>query len=422
MTPIHFPFYILIFELCVSLWLEYNVSTIKVAFECSMKLICIDGNEANVSMQVGVSVYTHNMLHEFKKRSSSEVRFCVYLRSAPLFHMPRESNYFRYKIVWGPRGWNRVFLPMRLMYDYAKQCIRKVLFFPSISFHAFFAPAHYAPPWLPPGCRLVVTIHDLAFLFFPREFLKKDLYKLTEWTSQSVYRASDIITVSENTRQDVLKHYKVDSKSVHTVLNGYRFHKITTPEVPSKHFIIDGKKYPLVTREYVLYVGTLQPRKNIKTLLYAFALFHKEQPQQRLVIAGKKGWMYNEIFETAKKLHIEHVVHFMGYVSEVDRNKLYSHALCFVLPSLYEGFGIPLLEAFAASCPVLSSNSSSLPEVGGGAPLYFKPDSVQELLDKLRLVEKDFKLTYSMVERGLAQAQKFSWETCAEDTLELLLK
>jgi glycosyltransferase involved in cell wall biosynthesis len=87
-----------------------------------------------------------------------------------------------------------------------------------------------------------------------------------------------------------------------------------------------------------------------------------------------------------------------------------------------EGFGIPLLEAFAASCPVLSSNSSSLPEVGGGAPLYFKPDSVQELLDKLRLVEKDFKLTYSMVERGLAQAQKFSWETCAEDTLELLLK
>ena len=132
--------------------------------------------------------------------------------------------------------------------------------------------------------------------------------------------------------------------------------------------------------------------------------------------------MYNEIFETAKKLHIEHVVHFMGYVSEVDRNKLYSHALCFVLPSLYEGFGIPLLEAFAASCPVLSSNSSSLPEVGGGAPLYFKPDSVQELLDKLRLVDKDFKLTYSMVERGLAQAQKFSWETCAEDTLELLLK
>jgi glycosyltransferase involved in cell wall biosynthesis len=169
-------------------------------------------------------------------------------------------------------------------------------------------------------------------------------------------------------------------------------------------------------------VGTLQPRKNIKTLLYAFALFHKEQPDQHLVIAGKKGWMYEEIFETSRKLRVDHVVHFTGYIPEHDKINLYTHALCTVLPSFYEGFGFPLLEAFAASCPVISSETSSLPEIGGSAPLYFRPDNAQDLLNKLRLVEKDYKLCNDMIERGHTRLRQFSWETCGEDTLEVLLQ
>lgn len=389
-----------------------------------MKVICIDGNEANVNQPVGVSVYTLNLLHEFKRYSSDEVRFCTYLRHHPQLHMPRESKYFRYRVVWGPIGWNRFFLPLQLRIDYLVQRIRHIFDMRTIWFHSFFAPAHYAPPWLPPGCKLVVTIHDLAFHFFPDEFLKKDLYKLRRWTAEALHKAQHIIAVSQHTKNDIIKQYHIPESRIVMIPNGFRFQKpVQTHETYAPgHFIVGKTDYPLKSREYVLFVSTLQPRKNIKTLLYAFALFHKEQPDQHLVIVGKKGWMYEEIFQTVHKLQIDNVVHFTGYISEIDKMRLYSHALCYVLPSLYEGFGFPLLEAFAASCPVLCSNNSSLPEVGGDAPLYFKPDSVQELLDRLRLVEKDFKLSSNMVDLGHARLREYSWEKCGQQTLEVLLK
>lgn len=385
-----------------------------------MKLICIDGNEANVTQPVGVSVYTISLLHQLKRHATDEVRFCVYLRHSPHLHLPRESQYFRYRIVWGPFLWNRFFLPLQLRRDYWRQKVRHFLDRKTIWFHSFFAPAHYAPPWLPPGCKLVVTIHDLAFLFYPGEFLPQDLFKLTHWTSEAVHKAAEIITVSENTRLDVIKQYHVSAGRVHQIHNGFTFERQTAPTTAG--FIIDSHHYHFKSREYVLYIGTLQPRKNIKTLLYAFAVFHKEQPDQRLVIAGKKGWMYAEIFDLVKKLRIEHVVHFVGYVSEYDKYKLYAHALCYVLPSLYEGFGFPLLEAFATSCPVLCSQTSSLPEVAGDAALFFNPENANDLLDKLRKIESDLKLRNDMIDRGLARLKFYSWEKCGQQTLEVLLK
>lgn len=384
-----------------------------------MRLILIDGNEANVDQAVGVSVYTFNLLKQFKKWASHDIRFCVYLREQPKLHLPRENQYFRYKVVWGPFFWLKVFLPLRIFFDYTKQRIRFHLRLPSIRFHSYFAPAHYAPGWLPHTCKLIVTIHDLAYEFFPNEFLKKDLYKLQNWTLDAVARASHVIAVSNHTKQDVVKAFNLDPKSVHVVLNGF------TPPVPvatRQSPLINGHDYRLVPYHYILYVGTLQPRKNITTLIYSFALFIKENPDYKLVIAGKKGWMYDEIFSLVKKLKVENNVHFVGFVSEQDKMYLFTKALCFVLPSLYEGFGFPLLEAFAASCPVISSNASSLPEVGGEAAIYFDPKQPNELLDRLRRVEKDLKLRHECVERGEMQVKKFSWEHCGEATLQILLK
>lgn len=387
-----------------------------------MKLICVDGNEANVTQPVGVSVYTNNILHQFKHYADHDIRFCVYLRKKPLLHLPRENQYFRYRIVRGPCMWNRFFLPFALWRDYMRQRMRHFLDKRTIWFHSFLAPAHYAPPWLPPKCKLVVTIHDLAFLFYPDEFLKKDLYKLTNWTAEAVHQAEHIIAVSEHTKQDIINQYHIAPQHIRTIPNGFASQKLTSPETSIPWMVINGHKYDIETREYILYVGTLQPRKNIKTLLYAFALFHKEHPEQKLIIAGKKGWMYEDIFSTVKKFKIDHVVHFVGYVNEVDKNKLYAHALAFVLPSLYEGFGFPLLEAFAASCPVICSNTSSLPEVGGDAALYFDPMKPNDLVDRLREIERDFKMRQDMIDKGLNRLRNFSWEKCAEHTLEMLLK
>lgn len=383
-----------------------------------MKLILVDGNEANVTETVGVSVYTLELLHEFKKYATHDIRFCVYLRKPPQYHLPKENQYFRYKIVWGPFLWLKIFLPLQLAIDHLWQRMRLILDKRYVQFHCYFAPAHYAPPYLPPGCKLVVTIHDLAFKFFPDEFLKKDRYKLENWTAQAVQNARTIITVSEHTRRDVLDVYAIPETAVTVIHNGYTPVKLSS----EKHtLLIGGHDYGIEPYKYVLYLGTLQPRKNITNLLYAFALFHKENPDYSLIIAGKKGWMYKEIFSLAQKLHLDTIVHFVGYVTAQEKNTLLSKALCMVFPSLYEGFGLPILEAFSAGCPVLCSNTSSLPEVAGRAALYFDPKNANDMLDKMRTIASDLKLRHTLVEAGELQLMKFSWGHCAKKTLEVLL-
>lgn len=384
-----------------------------------MRLILIDGNEANVDQTVGVSVYTLNLLMQFKKYASHDIRFLVYLRKEPKLHLPRENQYFRYKVVWGPFAWLRVFLPIQLKIDYAWQVVRRFLRLSHIRFHVFFSPAHYAPSWLPVGCKLVVTIHDLAYEFFPDEFLKKDLHKLHHWTIESVVKASAVIAVSENTKEDIVRVYNVPSEMVYAVPNGFTPVKVSTPK---QTMIINGHDYKLNPYKYLLYVGTLQPRKNISTLIYAFALFNKENPEYKLIIAGKKGWLYDDIFSLTQKLKLENSVHIVGYVTEQEKYHLFNKAFCFVMPSLYEGFGLPILEAFSASCPVICSNTSSLPEVCGNAALYFDPKNATSLLQKLRDLEKDLRVRNELIEKGEVRTHKFSWEYCAEATMEVLLK
>ncbi|MFO0704294.1 MAG: glycosyltransferase family 1 protein [Patescibacteria group bacterium] len=384
-----------------------------------MKLILVDGNEANVKNTVGVSVYTLKLLHEFKKYASNDVRFCVYLKKPPLLHLPKENQYFRYRVVWGPAFWLRVFLPIRIYIDEKWQNFRKFLRLSTIDIYAYFAPAHYSPQYLPKKCKLVVTIHDLAYIFFPNEYLKKDRYKLEKWTADSIGRASKIIAVSEHTKKDIVEIFKLNEDQVKTILNGF------TPQEKIQDnkqvMLIQGIDYGLEPHNYILYVGTLQPRKNISNLLYAFAMLYKEHQDLRLVIAGKKGWMYDEIFSLAKKLKIDHVVHFLGYVTERDKAYLLNKALCLAFPSLYEGFGLPILEAFSAGCPVVCSNTSSMPEVAGDAALYFDPKNPNDILDKLRSVEANLPLRHSLIEAGEKRVMNFSWETCAKKTIETIL-
>lgn len=172
--------------------------------------------------------------------------------------------------------------------------------------------------------------------------------------------------------------------------------------------------------QYVLFVGTIQPRKNLGILIDAFDKFVKTNKDFRLIIVGKKGWLYKSIFEKVKTMNLEQKVIFTGHISDDKLIKYYKDAFCLVLPSLYEGFGIPVLEAMSYGCPTILSMNSSLPEIGGDASLYFDPKNSDDLLEKLNILQKNQSLRKELIMKGRQRIKDFSWEKCGEETLEVL--
>lgn len=362
-------------------------------------IIGVDGNEANVELPVGVSIYTLNLLNYFQSKSSKDIQFIIYLRRNPRNELPRESTYFKYQVVKGRWLWSTLFLPIHLwMFKLAGKNV-----------NVFFSPAHYIPRFCP--FKTVVTIHDLSYVYFPDEFLKKDLYQLKNWTYYALTNSSHVIAVSKTTKKDIIKEYSVPDEKISVIYNGYEnIESLTTSH------------QPLTTNHpYFLYVGTIQPRKNLSTLIGAFSQFHTKHPSFKLIIAGKKGWLYENIFQQVSQLQMTKSIIFPGYVDNDEKVKLYQGATAYILPSLYEGFGIPILEAMSYKCPVIASFSSSLPEIGGEACLYFDPNSVNDLLNKMETLISDKTLVKNLIEKGTKRIDSFSWETTGKQTLEVLL-
>lgn len=355
--------------------------------------IAIDGNEANVERKVGVSVYTFQLLHYFKKQSGKNLRFTVYLRKKPQSNMPEESEFFAYIVLPFPFFWSQVFLPLALFFGKKPD--------------VFFSPAHYAPRFSP--VPTVVTIHDLSYFYYPNEFLKEDLYKLKNWTAYSVKNAQKIIAVSEHTKQDLIRWYKIPEHKINVIYNGIE------KSIQYKVLSIKNKE----KKPYILYVGTIQPRKNIATLVKAFRKFKEKYPDFVLKIAGKQGWMTDAILKEINQ-HNTGDIELLGYVPDEELPGLYAHAFCFVMPSLYEGFGIPVLEAMSYGCPVISSHASALPEIGADACLYFDPKNTDDLYRKLVELKEHASLQSDLIEKGKKRARQFSWQTCAQETLNFI--
>lgn len=362
-------------------------------------IIGVDGNEANVEDQVGVSVYTSCLLAHFQSVANETTRFKIFLKNNPLPSLPKENKYYSYHVISPRFMWSQIGLPFHL---YMKNEVE-----------VFFAPAHYAPRFCP--VPVVVTVHDLSYFYYPDEFLKKDLYTLTEWTKYSVNNAQKIIAVSKTTKKDVMKFYNVPEEKIEVVYNGYD--KSAKFKVQSSNLLM---KLKLKEKKYILYVGTLQPRKNLPVLINAFVKFSKTYTDYKLVFVGKKGWLYDEIFKTIRALKLEDTVIIPGYLPDEEVKELYKNAMCFVLPSLYEGFGIPILEAMSHGCPVISSFSSSLPEIGGDACLYFDPKNSDDLFDDLIRLTENESLRKDFTKKGYERVKQFSWKKCGEETLNVI--
>lgn len=366
-------------------------------------IIGIDGNEANVPEKVGISEYSFELLKKFKEFPISNFQFQIYLKSDSRSDMPQESKNWKYRVVKPAKLWTQIGLPLDL-YSHKPR--------PDV----FFTPTHYAPRFCP--IPTTISIMDLSYIHFPELFRKRDLYKLKNWTAYSAKKASAIFTISRASKNDILKEYDVDERKIHVTYPGIKLEDTMQDTVSIEQL---RRKYS-VEKEYVLFVGTLQPRKNIVRLVVAFANVVKETKKSnlQLIVVGKKGWLFEEILAAPKKYHIEENVKFLEFVSNEELTTFYKHAACFVLPSLYEGFGLPVLEAMKNSCPVITSNVSSLPEAGGDAALYVDPESVDDITKKIVLVMTDTKKRQEMIKKGHEQVKKFSWEKTAKQTLAVL--
>ncbi|MDY7076448.1 MAG: glycosyltransferase family 1 protein [Chloroflexota bacterium] len=274
----------------------------------------------------------------------------------------------------------------------------------------FYSPDFVLPPTRR-STRTLLTVHDLSFLHYPDAFVPSLRRYLERVVPRSIARADRVLADSEATRADLIAHLGTPLDKVHVLYSGVDARFRPGPE-PGESERLQAR-YGVGDQPYVLSVGTLQPRKNYVRLIRAFASLVSET---QLVIAGGRGWLYQDIFAEAEK-HGDRV-RILGFVDEADLPALYRNAALCAFPSLYEGFGLPVLEAMACGVPVVSSSVSSLPEVAGDAALLVDPLDTAGLAEAMARVLADADLRHRMVTRGYAQATQFTWERAARQLLD----
>jgi len=361
--------------------------------------IAIDANEANVTTPVGTGQYTRELLSHWHGLTSS-AEFHLLLKHPPLAKLPSPHARFHYLRLSPAPAWTRIALPLHLLTH------------PPYS--AFFSPAHYLPPIT--RAPSIVTIHDLAYEYFPKLFLPSDRYKLKSWTRRAVKQAVQIIAVSSSTKLDLIKLYQVPENKITVISNGYNSKLFNTTSKISTDIL---SRHQLQTGNYLLFLGTLQPRKNVIKLVQAFRLLKQAGYPGKLVLAGRIGWLAEETLTIIRRSPDHSDIILTGYVSESARQALYAHAACFIFPSLYEGFGVPILEAMASGCPVAAANNSSLPELVGNAGILFNPHDPAAIATAIhQLLASPTKWRQA----GLTHTRHYSWKKCAAETLRVIIK
>ena len=273
---------------------------------------------------------------------------------------------------------------------------------------------HFCNYVIPFGVRgkKVVTIHDLAFREYPQTIRTRTMMMLKMNLRKTLKRADAIAVDSAFTKSELVKYYNVQKGKIYVVPCGIdkeKYEEKRSVKPVKEKFGIDG--------EYFLYLGTLEPRKNIVRLIKAYDEFRKENEKDilpDLVIAGGKGWMYDEIYEMVNKKHLEKWIIFTDYVSEEEKIALMQGAFAFCFPSLYEGFGLPPMEAMACGTPVITSCTSSLDEVAGEAALKVNPESVQQIASALTKMHREEDIRQKLIEKGRKQAAKYTWENASD--------
>jgi len=368
-------------------------------------LIGIDASRATATRRTGTENYSLHLIRGLLALGQ-EHRVRLYFNQVPSPGLLPGSA--EQRVIPFPRLWTHVRLSWEML---------------ALPPDLLFVPSHVLPLVHPR--RSVVTVHDLGYLYYPEAHtLSQNLY--LRWSTRYNARtAARALADSEATRRDLIRHYGILPEKIVVVYPGRdeNLAPVTDPALLAATRTRYGIPGP-----YLLYVGTLHPRKNLVRLIQAFAsLLQSSIPNTQypisnlqLVLAGQKGWLYDEILTQVRRSGLADRVVLTGYVPDADLPALLSGALAFVFPSLYEGFGLPVLEAMACGTPVVCSGVSSLPEVAGDAALLVDPLDTEAWAAALRQIAADEGLRRELAERGFRQVQKFSWRRCAGETLQVL--
>jgi glycosyltransferase involved in cell wall biosynthesis len=352
---------------------------------------CIDTQNA------GIHVYTRNMIEALERSGKFEV-ICIRIKNNP-------EIIFKNQLVVPTVIPFLQKDPLRLFFTLPK-AIRRLN--PNI----VIEPAHFGPFNLPVKIKRVTVIHDLTPIKFPQwhSFLSSNLQKL--FLPSIIKKASLIITNSKNTSTDLNEYYPYSQEKTAQI-----YPAIDPFFLVNKEEIIN-KKQP-----FFLSVGTIEPRKNHSLLLDAYQLFREQTNLNfKLIICGGKGWKNSDFYKKLKDHPYKNDIEVKGYVSKEELKELYLTTSTFIYPSLYEGFGFPVAEAMGCGAPCVISNSSSIPEVGGEAAIYFDPKNPEDLATKLTQVISSEELICTLTKKSISQSAQFSWEKFALELEKLLVE
>jgi glycosyltransferase involved in cell wall biosynthesis len=277
---------------------------------------------------------------------------------------------------------------------------------------------HYTRPVFLP-CKSVVTFHDMTFFLFPHLHTPSKRLFFPAAMRLSARQAQAVVADSENTRRDAIRILKIPAEKITTVLCGIGAE--FRPIHDAAMLEACRSRYNL-PQAFILYVGTVEPRKNLPLLLKAYARLAAKGAHTPLVIVGRRGWMYEEVFQLVETLQISERVLFTGYIPAEDLPMVYNLAQIFVYPSLYEGFGFPPLEAMACGAPVITTAVSSMRDQVGEAGLLTPPGDEQALFEAMRKLTQDRDLRRSLSEKGILHATQFTWPNTARQTLRVYQK
>ena len=352
----------------------------------------------------GIATYLDNVLR-YLGEHDRENEYILY----SWLPFEAERNYgpnFTLRIVPATRG--LLYLPL---------CLSKAVRQDDLD--VFWGPSHELP-WLPRKVRSVLTIHDLALLIDPHWGDKRNAFIINLYMPGCMRRAKTILSDSESTTRDMVRLCHINAKKIRTIyLGGY---EDQTHLVSAEGLAAAKKKYGLGDK-YFFFVGTIEPRKNIGTLVKAFELLAAKDPEVQLAIAGGIGWNCDSVLSQIKNSPYADRILQLGYVEKQEKLDLYAGASAYVLPSHYEGFGLPVLEAMSLGGIVITANNSSLPEVGGEAALYVDDENDEIALAGImeQVVTMEPAERQRLIQLGIVQASRFSWEKCAQETAEHIL-
>lgn len=358
--------------------------------------IAIDASRTTRTHRTGTENYALQLIRELLSLKSPH-HFTLYFRDEPPADLfPAQDNWTA-KVISVPRAWTHIGFARTLWQTR-----------PDVT----FVPAHTLP-FIFPG-KAVVTVHDLGYRYFPSAHPTRERVYLDLTTRFSAKRATVILADAQATQRDLVKFYQIPDDKIQVVYPGVdeSLHPVkdeTVLQATREKYGIPG--------DYLLFLGTLQPRKNIQRLVQAYQQWRTQSGNQdvSLVLGGQKGWLYEESWTEG----VEGVI-LPGYIDDADISALYSGALALTFPSLFEGFGFPVVEAMRCETAVLCANTSSLPELGGDAALLVDPLNVDEIVAGIGQLVENPELRQQLIERSQAQVQQFTWKNAAQTTLEAL--